>query len=264
MNFDKPKYPKTQEIREVLTANKQHADGVLVHEKVRVEAGLEPWPVYDSDIFEFNRTFRSCLPHEHQNSYDNQVDRFDLQRYIESSLKGSNRTAVEFGGPGSALFGGFSPGFFIKTVGVTLKDWRKPDESSFDSANNHLVVEGNVITDIKKTLAVLRSKLGVENTDLIISRMEGGLAKESKNPAILDHLIREWYKLLNENGLLFVQIDHNNDSEQIIQPWIKAVTQKYPSIEIQTSGPHTYYKFRLRKGPGAPKELPPAKELLVK
>ena len=115
----------------------------------------------------------------------------------------------------------------------------------------------------------IKGELGTDKIDFIISRMAGPLNSIDKNPAILDRLIRDWYEMLNENGLLLVQFYHlpekgiSNQGKQtidIIRRWVKAVTEEFPDMEIRVGE----RAVRINKKAESPETLPNAVQLNLK
>ena len=226
--------------------------------------------VYDTSIIDFSDSLSISLPEnfEKERDIEGYLKNPEIfQIYIEQTLSKEQKhdlTAIEFGGPGSELFRGFSKDFFKKTVGVCLKDIRDPNEKNNDIKNNHSVVEGDIL-DIQddKLLNEVTEKLDTEKTDLIISRMIGPLKEIDKHPAILDRIIRNWYNMLNENGLMFIQfqgyVPLNKDKleRDLMEKWSTIIKEKFPKINIQIDGG----VMRLHKKVGAPEELPRASEL---
>lgn len=251
---------KIGEIRKALKYNKR------LTEPGGYEKKEEQWGMYDSSLEEFEKTFWVVLPKDFQNKP--KVEREILGEYIEETLsKGEKHdlTAVEFGGSGSNLFRGFSSNFFKKTVGICLKDIRNQGVKDNDKSKNHSVIVGD-ITDVKNNQLFdkISQILGTNKIDLIISRVEGPLEFIKKHPAILDRIIRNWYNILNKNGLLFVQFERPIDTfivggsikNQVIR-WATAIKERFPEVDIQTDG----RELRLHKKNDAPDELPRAKEL---
>lgn len=193
----------------------------------------------------------------------------NLRSYIESSLaeKEGSAIGVEFGGIGSNLFRGFSKGFFKETIGVTLFDTRAEKEKTADERKNqehnlhHTVVEGDILSeDLYKNL---EDRLAQQKVDLIIERMYLGLEHMPVEPYKLSEALKKWYKLLDEGGILFVQIPviFNN----LLVAWADMIRKSHgQEIEFQyVEGSHDasledtgYSSFRLRKLKGAPEELP--------
>src|SRR3989338_771967 len=167
-------FPKKEEREEVIKAveyNRKLAD---------VEYGgyiyLEnEWPVYDSSLSDFAETFTLVLPKDYGGSDPHRLglDPAIFRKYIENTLsqgQGEQKhglTAVEFGGPGSKLFSGFSKGFFIKTAGVCLRDERDQRKKDNDVTNNHSVLEGDIMDPTKnEVLVTVVETLGTAKTDL--------------------------------------------------------------------------------------------------
>ncbi len=179
------------------------------------------WPTYDSSIMDFELTFWKVLPE----SFEMDLPFGRFPKYIEEIL--SNE---------------------IK---------------GYDKEHGHFVIEGDVLNPEKNssTLASVIKKLGRPRTDLIISRMEGALRNIDKHPAILDRIIRNWYRILNENGLMFIQhhyglfvkVQYINQ----LKRWSEFLKHKVPQIDIQL----TAEALRLHKKAGAPAELPSAAQL---
>ena len=228
----------------------------------------------DASIESIGRTFLDCLPESYLHDPNTMGEAF--KKYIENTLSKSKEkrnglTAVEFGGPGSALFAGFSKGFFGKTIGVCLKDLRQDTQKEREQKNGHLIIEGNILDVINyKVYGKVATQLANGKTDLIISRMMGPLDQIEKNPAILDRVIRKWYGMLNTNGIMFIQIEFSDAGDEpftynhSVRRWADAIHSKCPEIEIQFDRPDMPYfvkRIRLHKNPGAPEELPSAAQM---
>ncbi len=233
------------------------------------------WGTYNSRLEDFGQTFDQVLPKNFKSRF---TERF--QDYIETVLaqsieKAHDLVGVEFGGPGSKLFHDFSPGFFKKTLGICLKDIRTKDEIAEDNKNGHSVINADLLdtTQYNKLLTNIVENLSVNKIDLIISRMEGPLGFIDKHPAILDRIVRNWYSLLRENGIMFIQygipeyqlpLDTHEEIQEPMAPiedevgrWSTALKNKFPNMDIQISNK----AIRIRKNEGSPRELPPATQL---
>ncbi|OGI71637.1 hypothetical protein A3B84_00070 [Candidatus Nomurabacteria bacterium RIFCSPHIGHO2_02_FULL_35_13] len=230
-------------------------DKSLKKEKEKIKDKERSWGVYDSNLLEFGSTFYASLPTE----YEFKSWKEGLRLYIENTLSLERKeklTAVEFGGPGSRFFSGFSNDFFRKTIGVCLADIRNENLKVEDSKSNHYVITGDIL-DVHndEIFKEIRAKLDVNKIDLIISRMVGGLNQFEGSKTALDNAVRLWYGLLNENGIMFIQYNYNsiNDKEDnIVAECIEKIKSKYPQIDIQLGKG----SIRLHKKPGAPEELP--------
>ena len=260
-------------------------DKKFVEEKKATEG---KWQQYDKPISHFGNTFGKVLPENYIGELNKDANTSleaygeAFRQYIEDTLSksaGTTRTAIEFGGPGSNLFSGFSEKFFGKTVGVCLADVRPLYMKERDTQHGHSVVAGDLLdTKNEKLFKEITEAIGGEKTDLIISRMMGPLDDLSRNPLMLDRVIRKWYSLLNDNGILIAQFElikqhhpvveerHKHDehdylfmdTQEDIESWAEKIKEKYKDkIEIQIARG----VIRLHKKNGAPAELLSSKEL---
>ena len=261
---------KVGEIRKALKKNKDLATKPT--ESGGYPTKEEHWGVYDASLEAFARTFLQSLP-----NWTDLVDsekknaRSAFKDYVEETLtekEKRNLTAVEFGGPGSKLFEGFTTDFFSQTLGVCLKDIRDEHQKEQDKKLSHSVITGDILDPEKvpdnEVLIKVAETLGTNKIDLIISRLVGPLGYIDKNLAILDRIIRNWYSMLNENGLMFIQFESyrplpgHNRNTTMIEKWATAISEKYPGIDIQVDGA----TLRLHKKTGSLEELPAATKIL--
>lgn len=244
------------------------------------------WDVYDSSLNAIGGSFFKTLPSEYTNNLNikenKDIENYGkiFKNYIEETLKKNReRVAVEFGGPGSKFFSGFNKDFFKKTVGVCLNDIRFPEKKEVDNKINHSVVIGDILDSKNKELFdKIFEKLDNKKIDFIISRMMGPLEIIKMSPILLEHIIRKWFSLLSNNGVLFAQfeyfLEHDSninkkyqseinppkiaESEIYIKKWAEVIQNMYPNeIEIGLGRG----VIRITKKDGAPDELPQAKEL---
>ena len=218
------------------------------------------WTVYDSPLeignvdiagtmdFSFESSFLSVLPGG---------ERF--RKYIENELVTKElRIGVEFGGPGSALFLGFTDGFFSRSAGITLGDRRTADIKTKDAKRNHFVLEGDITQS--GIYANLMRILGSEKVDLILARLKGGWNKLPVEPYTIAGMFERWYQMLNEGGLMFSEVP------RLYRPlavrWLKLLKQE-KGLEIQTDFTGEIERehdstdvFRIKKLHGAPEKLP--------
>jgi len=204
----------------------------------------------------FADSFQGVLP-EGEKSFKN---------YIETTLKERKGKAigVEFGGIGSRLFRGFTPGFFARSIAVSLIDHRG---WSFNLAR--LSERDKNIFDLK-TYESLKQRLDNEKIDLIIERMGQGLEFVPVEPYTISKILQIWYDLLREEGVMFVQtpVVFNN----LLEVWVTKIKEEFKDIieieyqkgkkDAETNVPCG--AFRLHKLPGAPKELPLLDPRIVK
>jgi hypothetical protein len=259
------KHSEIGKIRDALERNVNFS--IPEDEWADYDSPLEPVEDPKGERFSMTETFAKTLP-----DYDKKSESVpSLKNYIEKTLSSGveqrDLTAVEFGGSGSALFDGFTKDFFKKTVGVCLEDIRSEQLMDHDEQINHSVVAGDILDHSRikdnPTLIEVKKILGTDKTDLIISRMNGPLNFIDKHGAILDRIIRNWYGMLNYNGLIFAQFDRggvNADEEtvEMVDKWVRTVKEKFPAIDIQVEG----HAMRIHKREGSPDHLPPAKDLL--
>lgn len=195
----------------------------------------------------------------------------DLCGYIERTLylKKGKAIGIEFGGPGSRLFTGFSRGFFRKTAGIdiigrhgTSNPVLRLGVAIKDTARNHKVMTGDILAP--KTYNVLREWLGGNKPDLIIERMRGGFEENVYSKTVLFKTLERWYGFLNQEGLMFIQVPRIAHAS--FKEWVDMVQGQnyknllevsyfFPRQGADSSAQHLS-AMRLRKLPGAPKRLP--------
>lgn len=252
---------KVGEIKKAIQHNKKLAE----NKGEGYEKAEEDWGLYNSPISSFGKIFKESLPDKDYDPYALEITSekgLIFKNYIEKTLSSSeerNLTAIEFGGPGSELFKGFTKGFFDKTTGVCLEDIRDEKEKETDKNLNHSVIEGDILDPLNDAIILkVIKEINTDKFDLIISRMEGPLNFIDKNLSILDRIIRNWYKILNKNGLMFVQFDTGNNTDMnLLRQWTQSLREKFPELDIQL----TSKVMRLHKKAGAPDELPPATKI---
>lgn len=218
-------------------------------------------------VFPISATFSRTLPEKYQSKSENDPV---MKKYIEETLSmGEEKhplTAVEFGGPGSNVFEGFTKNFFETTTGVCLEDIRSNDKKDEDKANHHFVVSGDALDpsyiEDNQTLKKVLKTLGTGGVDLIICRMDGPLNHIVKNGAILDRIIRNWYEILNYNGFMFIQFDRGGfDPDTVtieaVEKWANELKKRFPEIDIQLNEG----AMRLHKKDGSPQYLPSTTKL---
>ena len=191
-----------------------------------------------------------------------------LDNILRTLEKNERRTAVELGGQG-ILFQAFPKGFLERTAGVCLKDTRTEGERRGEENRGHYVIEDDIMDTVNPNLLEkIKQVLGTEKVDLVVCRMKGPLNYLDRHPAILDRLVRVWYELLPENGLMFAQFVYKRDSFEderlikLVQEWAKLVGAKYPEIRVTVGNVRLdNAAIRIHKKPGAPEKLPPATQL---
>ncbi|MBA3723960.1 MAG: hypothetical protein H0W89_03625 [Candidatus Levybacteria bacterium] len=196
----------------------------------------------------FDATFRDVIPEEYS----------DIKQYIESVLapKKGQAIGIELRGTASRLFGEFSPGFFQRTLGVNLTDYRDridPLLEAQDVSRNHHVLVGNIVSDETK-MKVQEEFLHGQKADIIFERMIAGHSNLPKEPDFLGKQIGFWYEHLSENGVMF--LTPPTALWDFIPGWLDIINTQYTDqIEAQYSDDTTEV-LRIRKLPGAPEHLP--------
>lgn len=216
----------------------------------------EKWSVYDSplgggfirllDYNSFHRSFERVIP-----------PGIKLKAYIEDALADQRDRAVgiEFGGPGSTLFSGFSDGFFARSLGVTLTDQRSSVKINRDNERNHQVIAADLRTEEAKGKVV--GWLNGEPADLIIERMVGGLALVPKDPYLMAFYLSQWYRMMSERGIMLVQAP--DFTRKLTTPWMEHMkADSGGTIDVSYDGrdDELYNTLRIQKMPGAPAEIP--------
>jgi hypothetical protein len=225
----------------------------------------------DESDMSFEGTFIHVLPEAED----------DLQKYIERNLadRKGQAVAIEFGGVGSALFAGFTPGFFKQTAGVVLVDNREkyhllpntgekkvnPQDNhgpiaskEEDEARNHSVIEGNILSP--RTYQKIDTWLNRKKVDLIIERLVGGITSIPDEPYTVAKTVSKWYEMLHDGGILLVQVPVA--LHDILPAWANMVREKYGDVlEVQIELELHQFEdaldlLRIRKLPGAPETLP--------
>lgn len=228
----------------------------------RFVAPDKSWGVYDCLLDEstpckpsFAASFLPVLPSEYRESERPMADY--IETYFQNRKEnGDTLLALEIGGPGSALFTGVKEGFFAKTAGITLVDGRDPDERIAENEQlNHTVLEGNFRTPrVKEKVDAWREERKV---DFIIERMCDGLKLLPRDPFYLAEEFSYWYELLNEEGVMFIQLPMI--VEPLLADWEQRVLEETDgTIEMAMSneGYGEWWAMRLNKHAGAPEKLP--------
>jgi hypothetical protein len=207
------------------------------------------------DYLSFEETFHSLLPKEE-----------GLRSYIEDSLKerAGEAVGIEFGGPGVNLFQGFTPGFFKKSIGVTLVDHYRSSAETERSYGTHKILEGDIRSP--ETYEKIADELQGAKANLIIERLLGGWDYIENDLVLYGEILSKWYDLLADNGLLFAQVGPLRNTDSLFKKWDEILTEQYDSKVELTFQPDPYSSkvFMIRKHPGAPEKLPliPIRDLL--
>lgn len=165
------------------------------------------WQIYDSRVDPQEGAFKDILPKGFLDFVKtNYPDRL------------GDLIGMELGGPGSNLFHTFPKGIFKETVGVTLEDMRSEYKKLQDDERNHSVIIGDVLS--RKPDSILDKKseptkisfVQIEKwvsehgkVDFLVERMVGGIDMV-RDKAIFIALLRRWYSLLSDSGVMFIEM----------------------------------------------------------
>jgi hypothetical protein len=101
--------------------------------------------------------------------------------------------------------------------------------------------------------------LSGQKIDLIIERMMLGLDYLPPNPFVIFSIFQKWYEMLNEEGLMLVEIPPYFTKLNLVDKWSDLLNdlQKQNLIDYQIGHPAINNKvLRLIKRRGAPEKLP--------
>ncbi len=252
------KQPFNREYREVI---KEHKDDFKENSPANYTYAIQDSPLRgaDDNVVAFEDSFRNVLPEGQR----------DLRNYIEQALAQRKGEAIglEFGGPGSKFFAGFSRGFFKKTAGIDAAGRARMDSTFFrgvrEMIRGHMVIQGDILVP-RTYSAALGTWLGDDKPDLIVEHMVGGFELNPIHPMTVYKTFKRWYELLNKGGIMFVQVPHN--ARPIVQSWVDMVRGQdfsgllevayHPTDTLDGDYSQDLSVLRLRKLPGAPLELP--------
>lgn len=162
-----------------------------------IERSGSPHPTYDSLLHSYNITLRPVLPSGRLEVLAEQIRQ--KQKNGSTGLRG-----LELMGPGSQLFAGFPPGLFRETAGLTLRDWRSPQQQQKDEERHHTVLERNILSpDLSQAI---RQWSHGKPIDLIIFRPVAGIVSLPANEYILFQKLNEIYSTLALHGSLVAEI----------------------------------------------------------
>lgn len=220
------------------------------------------WIVYDSPLLQDLRIPRHKDP-SFDCSFESVLPRWqNLKKYIEGTLddRAGNVLALELGGPGSALFSGFTEGFIAESRGITLVDNRLAlgIDPADDAIRNHDVIAGNMLeADTKREVM---QWLGGRKLDLILERMRGGLALLPDDPRYLVHEVAFWYQQLAPGGVLIAEVPPAFDTD--ISAWAEEARKTNLDVQLGQIGHYERHNLnrihvvRIHKKEGAPEAFP--------
>lgn len=238
-------YPLPRGVRGAIISEAHKRTIDMQKEEKRSPLGTVPWLCYDSSSASFTSTFAPLLPEGTTKIVD----------YVEQMLvrKKGRAIGIEFGGSGSRLFYDFSEGFFCQTAGVTLADQRIAFLNERDSRRCHTVIAGDMFSSQKQQ--EVAEWLSGRKADVIFERMVLGLELIPQEPRFLAEIANNWYQMLAEGGVMFVQIP--GILVPVMEAWKDFVEQKYPDqIQVKQKLRRDEGLMRLNKLEGAPARLP--------
>ncbi len=226
------------------------------------DALREKFQALDSELDgERNRSYLSTFKDTLPDNYNS------IQQYVESVLahKSGNAICVDFGGIGTGVADGFTKNFLKQSIGVTIADnrirWKisKPFYKYNDGRKKHKVLLGDILK--KDTYEELLEITGGEKVDIIFERLLNGFLFVGENLTLVN-TVKKWYKLLNEDGIMFIQVPQK--LTYLMPAWQELINSEYGDVlEMQYtqkkySGNNAAITpaFRLFKKIGAPDELP--------
>jgi hypothetical protein len=216
-------------------------------EKDRVEKGLPPWGMYDSDYTSYIKSFDKVLPKCGLTSLIK-----ELAAYKQRKL-----TALDLAGQGSALQ-------ILKKFGLgiidamTLVDFRDFAKKAMDLLSGQKVAEGNVAK------GDTWSQLDKRKYDLIVCRPQAAI-EILLSPSVYFAVFNRMYKALDNNGFMITQIPPS-----IIQKfgsdWIRVLSETpglVVKFDMTKSLQDDYYlpELLLFRTDGAPEDLRLLKEV---
>ena len=237
---------------------RQNEVGVIKKEPKATSWGVTDSPLLGGDLtHSFDSWFKGTIPHQEGKPRPN------IKQYIEETLaSNTNRVAIELGGVGGVLFSGFTPGYFDRTLGISLTDSRKIKQSddqitSADSAINHTFMPGDL--NDPDIFQKIDTWLDGRPADLIMERMYGGISKLTQDPFAMGKWASFCYDRLAPNGLLFAQVPPV--LEAYAKGWVHDMKTRAPHLDVSFDardvyGIRAYQVIRIHKTPDGPAQLP--------
>lgn len=187
-----------------------------------------PWPTYDSGAFE-----------ERFGILNTFIVYGIISRAEYNAFFSKKRTIVEIGGSAGQLSQDLQatyPDSIVKTAGVTLVDHR------FPSPVNHTVIEGDCMVPLGEAESpynAVSTLMGQHNTDLLVSRMKGGLDHLPKDPFLFARIAQDIYdNLLSQDGMLLLELPES------VMPFLRVWTK-----QLRESGIDARFNLVLRTAP---------------
>lgn len=240
--------------REILKlASDLAVQSAIAAEKASIAAGRklqDVYDIYDSPL----ETPSGRLMGPYSFTYDFQPfasPEQTFREYIESTVP-EHAVGVEIGGPGRALFRGFTPGTFETTIAMTLADPRTPEQKEEDEALGHSIIEG----DFRENWDELKERLDGRKVHVLFARMQGGDAALPQDPYHLSQQLNKAYSFVDENrGKILAGVP--KIMEPIVRPWVREIITYHSDVlGVELSPGALKSNIEIEKLPGAPEELP--------
>lgn len=229
---------------------------VFEKERVSVTKGFDKknWNVYrDSTLTNILSSFSTILPYGYRCNYAPLIEGIFEEKRGRVVL-------LEMGGPARNLASTFSDGFLKKSAGCTLRKGLSRDIKNEKPFSHKIIIGDMFLTETKQKI---KKWLDGDKVDILIERMMGGLyTLPQGNPFWFWKQLNDWYTLLSEEGIMFVQSymrsvgsDTKNllVSNEIFDRW-KELVSKNKSLVFQSDEYNQF--FYIKKLIGSPKRLP--------
>jgi hypothetical protein len=213
------------------------------------------WGMYDENQSDFSKSFKSVLD-DHADLNDFLTHRFPNRKDL---------TLIEVGGPGYQLRHTLSS--VGRSFAVCLEDKDLSGLKSRIPEGSHTVISRINVKGVIKpadltdphTFRELSGKMQKKKADVLIERLWGGWANIEKNPNILFHILKKYYKLMAENSVMFVQLmDFEGSDIEEFKFWITLMNQKFSTklnIVLAESEAGDKFALKIERFPGSPDNL---------
>lgn len=212
------------------------------------------WGMLNSGLKSIASDFSPTLP-----NYQISDSEYSLRSYLEDNYSGKKVVLLEMGGLGKQLAIDMSEFLSIdQSAGVTLPIGldraRYYENSKTDNwPDNHSIIKGDMF--LFKTKREISKWLNGKKVDVLIERMGGGLDLLPDNPVWLYKNLNHWYHLLNDNGVMFIEVPPF--SEHIQDQYLKWIDHLYEVKDIYNLEiSHKPGSLRIKKLAGARIDLP--------
>jgi len=230
------------------------------------------WEILNSSLYGPNGISEDFLDTLNLSNYVSKGNAgFAMSSYLKNNFKEKSDGIifVEMGGPGERLARDIDEVCKIKkSFGMSLPIGIKlaTDKNKLNINNlpeYHEIISGDMFLYDK--FNELKNKLNGEKVDLLIERMKGGndlLDGAVCHPNWYYKHLDNWYKLLNDNGVMFIEVPPLlRTNFPYLNEWFDKM-KKTNGIGFGTN--HNNGFFRIHKLPNAPEKLPSPYSLIKK